>query len=55
MTLRANSLEFLWEEGMVRGRISDDEIERLADELVLDLDRPESWETLEALTQWGAV
>ena len=39
-------------EGTVRGRLSDEEIERLAKELDLDLSSYEAWLVLERMTLW---
>lgn len=44
--------EFLLEEGLVRARLSDAQINQLALELKLDLSLEESWVTLEAMTMW---
>lgn len=43
---------YLYEEAIVRGRIDDAQIERLADELKLDLTENDSWEILDRLTSW---
>lgn len=40
------------DEAVVRGRISDTEINSLASELKLDLSLSSTWETLERMTQW---
>jgi hypothetical protein len=46
------TLEFYLEEGLVRARLSDIEIARLARELKLDLSEVRSWEILEQMTVW---
>jgi hypothetical protein len=51
------TIEDLWEEywleeGLVRARLTQEQIEKLASELKLDLSLEESWVTLEKMTMW---
>ena len=44
--------DFWLEEGLVRARISEEEISRVMKELDLNPLAGESWEILERMTQW---
>jgi hypothetical protein len=43
---------YQYEEGVVRARLSDPEIDKLMSELKLDPMEEVSWEILERMTQW---